>query len=577
MGKSKWNDFSNDDLLQLLRDLYIKNNIIPKCLELTKYNCPNIAVYKTRLNIKTYKELLILCKIPIIYNHNYSESYGINQLKNLYIELNRIPITTDLKERNFRPCIVWYLMHFNTFNNALKKAGIIENNYSKDEKVAISLKEIEQFITQYGKYPTVNEYDKFRKEGYARTKLERRLKMTWNQIHEKYFYNIPIKNKGKKNINKYTIEFGIERLVEFYNIINKVPSYEDFKSFNWYPTIDWYIEKFGSFDKALFNAKIKDNYFSIEDRINKSIDCIKKLSMDLNRYPTIKEYYELNSSECLRYNELKKYVKLNFNEICEKYIGEYKSNKQHYNISYQELYNDFVFVKNMFNCIPTKSQLNKYGKYKTGLYLSYFNTNSFNSIIQQFGFEPTNLSYYYTDDYLLSEFSRLYKLLGYAPTLYDIDNYLDITSATFLYRFKSIYSIYKILNIPNSKKRFCNIYYDKMNNKCYSHAEFIIGNFLIDSGFKIVKDFQYINILEQDNRLFDWKIDFIDKEYYVEYFGLYNLKETKNKIILNYIKKTRKKIRDLYKAGLINKCIFIFPSDLKTKSYEQLFESIINN
>jgi hypothetical protein len=54
---------------------------------------------------------------------------------------------------------------------------------------------------------------------------------------------------------------------------------------------------------------------------------------------------------------------------------------------------------------------------------------------------------------------------------------------------------------------------------------------------------------------------------------MYNTNNSKE--IRHYVKHARKKIKDIYKVGMTDRCIFIFPNDLKTKSLEDIFSSVL--
>ena len=95
----------------------------------------------------------------------------------------------------------------------------------------------------------------------------------------------------------------------------------------------------------------------------------------------------------------------------------------------------------------------------------------------------------------------------------------------------------------------------------------------------IEKEVYYKDVLSNDNsrRRFDWVIyDNNGYMWLVEYFGMYDMKRKENKARLVYKKNTRKKVKDLYKYGVIDKCIFIFPYDLKNRTLDEIFGKYID-
>jgi len=115
---------------------------------------------------------------------------------------------------------------------------------------------------------------------------------------------------------------------------------------------------------------------------------------------------------------------------------------------------------------------------------------------------------------------------------------------------------------------------------CLSFAELEITNYLIEKHVNFKKEVTYSSLFESDTtkRRVDWAIYSDENEfmYAIEYFGIYDLKRSRNKIRTIYIKHTRKKIKDLYKYGVIDQCVFIFPGDLKNKTLDEIFYPYVN-
>jgi len=119
--------------------------------------------------------------------------------------------------------------------------------------------------------------------------------------------------------------------------------------------------------------------------------------------------------------------------------------------------------------------------------------------------------------------------------------------------------------------------YDLNNEKCDSIPEKIITNWLIENNISFIKHPYYKNYIQEEKtfRKFDWVIHVDNKSYYVEYFGLWDV-NSNNAYLKLYTYKAKKKIKLLYKNGLIDNSILIFPYDFKTKPLDQIFSSIIN-
>ncbi len=125
---------------------------------------------------------------------------------------------------------------------------------------------------------------------------------------------------------------------------------------------------------------------------------------------------------------------------------------------------------------------------------------------------------------------------------------------------------------------FGNNYPAKDGTICLSNGELYIHNYLLTTNLHIQKEKLYKDVIPEDKtaRRFDWVVsDGSDNVWYVEYFGMYDLGRKRNSARKRYKKSTRKKIKDLYKAGIIDKCIFIFPYDLENKTLDDIFSKYI--
>jgi len=118
------------------------------------------------------------------------------------------------------------------------------------------------------------------------------------------------------------------------------------------------------------------------------------------------------------------------------------------------------------------------------------------------------------------------------------------------------------------------VYLDDLGNICNSNSELTISNFLISRSVEFRKEVRYSDILTNrplDNRRCDF---YINDNIIVEYFGMYKAMSN-YRITKDYNKKTKNKINDLYKDGLIDRCIFIFPWDLKNRKLEDVFSKVL--
>lgn len=114
---------------------------------------------------------------------------------------------------------------------------------------------------------------------------------------------------------------------------------------------------------------------------------------------------------------------------------------------------------------------------------------------------------------------------------------------------------------------------DRNGVKNASIGEKIITNWLIDNQYNFERQPMYEDYIEgyEGKMRLDWRVKINNKIFLVEYFGLWERNCRNNKFLKKYNDKTRKKINLLYKNNMIDKCIFIFPYDLKNRNLKEVF------
>lgn len=317
----------------------------------------------------------------------------------------------------------------------------------------------------------------------------------------------------------------------------------------------------------------KFSNMSKDERIDASINEMICLAEKLGRCPTVYEY-EFGRENGLCRKALENSLCMKYYNICKEYLSNYKQNPQKIVISEDELKIMIENVKYRIGRLPMAKELHNYGL--PGFKVLWKNFGmTYNQLIESWGWEPigsTTLTK--TKDEMLSDFYDLYCLLQRVPTVRELNDKENGTVAhsTYTKYFGSVENVCRLLDIDYDVKlggsgRTCR---DMNGDVCRSISEVIISNFLIVNGVRFEKGNSYSEILDGDNRQFDWKI-FLDKEiYYVEYFGLFDC-DPKTSVTKRYFKRTKKKVKDLYSAGIADKCIFIFPWDYNNKRLSVIF------
>lgn len=124
-----------------------------------------------------------------------------------------------------------------------------------------------------------------------------------------------------------------------------------------------------------------------------------------------------------------------------------------------------------------------------------------------------------------------------------------------------------------------NLYYAAQNERifdnngdvCFSGPEKLITDWLIESKMRFNKYVPYKELLPNDKtkRTFDWSVNIDGQMMFVEYFGF--LDGHDSKITKQYKQRVEKKIDDISMNNCLDKCIFIYPKDLKEKTLDTIF------
>lgn len=499
----------------------------------------------------------------------FDDEFLISELKRYYNTYNKIPTHNDFKNKLGYPSTKAYINHFGSWNNALRKAGMDVNlqfnNYTKEDMIKIGL----DYYNNTGNIPLSHEI------GFTYSVI----KKYWGNWNN-YLSEINLKSN---KVNKYSREELLNKLIVFYNLLGRKPNKQDFIDYSWHPSYDSYNREFGGLINACVVAGLIEEPLTLKERINISIKQLQTLADQLDKCPTVEDY-ELYNNKGLCRRELERKLDLKYNDICKRYIPQYPVNVDS-DISQEEITQTITNIYNKLGRPPMYIELRDYNcNYSFTIFNSKFNM-TYNQLIRHMGWTPTGTdTLKRSEEDMLDDFYNLFKELKRIPTFFDIDNNKNIASgSTYIKYFGSFENVCKLLDINYDQfiknagvSKYC---FDNLGGLCRSYAERDIANYFISNNIRFDKEPRYNEIIKNQSyrKRFDWKIYIDDKTYFfVEYFGMFTSQKN-NKIVKRYIKKTRKKIKLLYKNNCINKCIFIFPWDLKNKTLDQIFEPYFNN
>jgi len=387
-------------------------------------------------------------------------------------------------------------------------------------------------------------------------------------------------NLSKTETLKVDPDWALDKLKEYNNVLGKIPTREDFKINDWRPFYDYYRRQFGNYENACYLAGIAEIPLSDEERIEISIKELIKLAHKLNKCPTVAEYDNLIHRGFGR-RVLETKIKIKYNDICREYIPQYNLNSIHGEVTKEDLINELTRIYSILNRPPMFIELEENGcTYSWNLFSRVFNGVTYNQIIEGLNWIPSgSTSMVRTEEEMLRDFNNLFLKLKRIPYHSDMNNNSDIASApTYISHFGSIENICKLLDIDYKKYykgggagKIC---FDKNGEKCKSLEECNISNFFIDNELIFVRQPKYKELIEDSKKVFDWKVLINNQWRYVEYAGMYSDKP-RGGIGRKYKERLDDKIEILRLNGHLDKCLFIYPEDVKTKTLKEIFEPFL--
>jgi len=229
----------------------------------------------------------------------------------------------------------------------------------------------------------------------------------------------------------------LDILKQHFELLGRVPSYNDFVVYKLKPNFNLYAKKFGTYHNACFKAGIIDEYIDEDIKKEKTIEEIKILAYQLQRIPTVEEYenYKIYGYCHSKFNIKfgKSYVNL-----CKEILPEYSMSKKITLVEVELVIRDYY---NKYNKSPFLKDI--------GFHTKLFKNRSFSITYKQFLKQlDLPLPKYYSDDELLDMFYVLYNKLQYIPTTSDITNASDLPHwGTYQDRFGSLKNICDLLDI----------------------------------------------------------------------------------------------------------------------------------
>jgi hypothetical protein len=276
---------TNEDLLNILKEFYIKNGVVPATNDMKNVNgLPSPQIYYGRFDTNSWNDILRLAELEPKYIQVYDTEFGLEKLKEYYITYNKILTKEEFKKYNLVPNHSWYCKHFDSYENACFKAGLIDKPLTEKERIDVSINELIKLADKLNRCPVVEEYENLNHRGFGRRELERKININYADICCKYiprYLNSKLlDNQGKfcRSIPELVISnYLISRDIKF----DKETSYselfkKDRRRFDWKIYCDneciIYVEYFGLYYKGKINKRYSNYVIKADKKIKDLID-----------------------------------------------------------------------------------------------------------------------------------------------------------------------------------------------------------------------------------------------------------------------------------------------------------------
>jgi len=186
---------TDEELLNILKEFYVKNNRSPTIKDMTNKNgFPSTETYYGRFNTKSWNEILQLAGLELNHFIGHTKEDALEKLREYHDTYNKILTRDEFREYNLSPSHDYYCKHFDSYENACYLAGLIEKPLTDEERINISIEELIKLAKELDRCPTVVEYELVEHNGFSRRVLEDKLQIKYNNICRKYIPQYQLNN-----------------------------------------------------------------------------------------------------------------------------------------------------------------------------------------------------------------------------------------------------------------------------------------------------------------------------------------------------------------------------------------------
>lgn len=375
----------------------------------------------------------------------------------------------------------------------------------------------------------------------------------------------------------YTKETIMEKLKEFHSVFGKVPTARDLKYTKGYPIPETVNRHMGSLHQALFESGLieeKNTSRQVKKKYTREdlLLAIKQFILKNNKLPN---YLDFGGNSGLpSHSVLYRHFTSLLDALKEigyepKYKKLYKTHKVNNKIEDKELLDMlYKFFLKLERC-PTMGDLqfndelpspttyvSRFGKWTTALELAGI------------PYVKHKVESPYSRDKTIEIWYQLKNKLNKIPTMWEIEtSEINITSSI-RNKWGSYTEFLEAINEEvNFNKYGCKIQFTTKGTKCFSAMEYKLTEWLENMDISFEKDFPYSDIFPNDEsrRTVDWVINYDNKVYYVELFGIVNEEK--------YTEKMKRKIEDFKKGGI--ELIELYGKNVMKDKPEKIFSFLL--
>ena len=295
--------YSDEDLIAIVRELAEELGRIPTSFDMDVYcqqsrKRPSHTIFFSRFG--TWNATLEAAGFDVeSYGYRWTDEMMLEALRKLAKKLGRSPLRKDIvAEPGVMPCSQSIWKRFGSWNAALEKAGLEKYYCYKrnltDEDLIQALQELAEEV---GRVPTVKDLERSKHKPSHSTYMKRF--GNWHNALEaagfgnKSRFRVYTDAELLDNLRKITVELGY--LPEKVDVIKTMPI----------PSLDVYIMRFGSLEKALEKARLGKFMTKAEWRKDQALRQLKRLAVILNKTPSPDNLGKASGTPCYR-----TYVKL---------------------------------------------------------------------------------------------------------------------------------------------------------------------------------------------------------------------------------------------------------------------------